>query len=357
MAELDSTWRGVYRRAISRLIALTVLSAAAILAVAFGPSAAGGSGQQVRIGMVLEQPLHGRNSDPFQYGAYQGLLRATQHLPVVAKAVAPNPSRNVDPYPALLSYLAGQNYNLVIALGALEAPALSRTARVFRHEKFALLDGARQWSNEPANVEGIVFHTEQAAYLAGFVAARMADRSGHHVVSSVAGVDFPPVDAYVAGFRAGAKRADPKIRVLNTFTNDFTNRAKCRSAAQNQIALGSQVVFDVAGGCGIGALEAAQREHVYGIGVDIDMHKRGRFILTSVLKNLNRAVYDLARRLVKGRVPTGGNVDWTLRNHGVSLGKFSPAVPRALQNYVLHYLAPRIEQGKIAVPATLSPSR
>jgi basic membrane protein A len=207
-------------------------------------------------------------------------------------------------------------------------------------------------------VEGIVFRTEQAAYLAGFLAAKMADHRAHHVVSSVGGIDFPPVEAYIAGFEAGAKRADPRITVLHTFTNDFSNRAKCRSAALDQIARGSQVVFDVAGACGIGALEAAKQKHVFGVGVDIDQSNLGKFILTSVTKNLNLAVYDLARRLVKGngQLQTGGIVNWTLGNHGVQLGKFSPQVPRALRSYVLNHLAGQIEQGKIRVPATLSPA-
>jgi basic membrane protein A len=257
-----------------------------------------------------------------------------------------------------MSYLARQRYDLVIAVGTLEVDSLGHTARLFPHEKFVLLDGSREaMRNPPTNVEGTVFHTEQAAYLAGFVAAWMADRGPRpHVVSSVAGVPIGPVQAYVAGFQAGAKRADPKIKLLNAYTYDFLNPAKCRHAALNQIARGSQVVFDVAGACGIGALEAAKRKGVFGIGVDIDQSYLGRFVLTSVVKNLDAAVYELVRRLHDGKLPSGGNLSFDLRKHGVGLGKFSPVVPAALRRELVP-LVSRIEDGEIVVPTTVSGSR
>ena len=161
------------------------------------------------------------------------------------------------------------------------------------------------------------------------------------------------MQAYIAGFQAGAKRADPKIKLLKAFSFDFINSAKCRHVALDQIARGSQVVFDVAGTCGIGALEAAKQKGVYGIGVDIDQSYLGKFVLTSVVKNLNVAVYEFARRLVEGRLRTGGDLNFDLRNNGVKLGKFSPAVPLALRRQLIP-LESKIEQGTIVVPSTLS---
>jgi basic membrane protein A len=323
--------------------------------VAFGAVAADGS-SQVRIGLVLEQPLVGRASDPFQYGAYRGLRRAARELHVGAKAVAPSPTGTGDAYLAPFSYLARQRYDLVIAVGFLEADAVSKVARRFPHLKFALLDAPRNAVKPPrANVEGTVFHTEQAAYLAGFVAARKADRGPPpHVVSSVGGIPIPTVQSYIAGFQAGAKRADPRIRLLNAYSYDFLNPTKCKHAALDQIAHGSRVVFDVAGACGIGALEVAKRKGVYGIGVDIDQSYLGKFILTSVVKNLNVAVYDFAKLLVDGRLRTGGNLTFDLHNHGVGLGKFSPDISPALRRELVP-LAAKIEHGRIVVPAKLNP--
>jgi basic membrane protein A len=163
------------------------------------------------------------------------------------------------------------------------------------------------------------------------------------------------VQAYIAGFQAGAKRADPKIKLLNTHSNDFLTPVPCRHAALDQIARGSRVVFDVAGACGVGALKAAQRKGVYGIGVDINLSFLGKFILTSVVKHFDVGVYDSAKRVVHGRLRTGGNLSFDLRNHGVGLGKFSPKVPLSLRRQLIP-LAREIEQGKIVVPATLSGS-
>jgi len=351
-----------YRRAISRPLALTAVAAAAFLAAAIGAAIADGQARQVRIGLVLEETLVGRGSDPYQYGAFRGLVRAKRDLHIQAKAVAPSPT-GTRPFVAPFFWLARQHYDLVIGVGFLELGALAETAYRFPHEKFAALDATRRdvrlpppsTKPPPANFVGTVFHTEQAAYLAGFVAARMADRGPPpHIVSSVGGVPIPPVQAYIAGFEAGAKRADPKIRLLRAYSGTFLTATPCANAAREQIDHGSTVVFNVAGSCGLGALETAKRRGVFGIGVDIDQSYLGRFILTSVVKNLNVAVYDLAKRLVHRRLRTGGDLTFDLRNHGVKLGRFSPTVPLALRRELIP-LARQIKQGKIAVPSTLSP--
>lgn len=271
--------------------------------------------------------------------------------------MAPSPTR-ANSFAPLFSLLARQRYNLVIAVGFLEVPALAQAVRRFSDVKFGLLDA--NWRDAglgrtPANLAGTVFHTEEASYLAGFVAARMADRGKPpHVISSVGGDNIPPVRAYIAGFEAGAKAADPKIKLLRAYTYDFVNEAKCRHAALAQIARGSQVVFNVAGSCGLGALKAAKQKGVYGVGVDIDQSNLGKFILTSVVKNLNVAVYNFAKRFVEGRLKMGRNLEFDLRNNGVGLGTFSPDVSEALRRKVKSLKA-QIEQGKIVVPTT--PSR
>jgi basic membrane protein A and related proteins len=309
----------------------------------------------MRIGLVLEQTLVGRASDPFQYGAFRGLLRAKRDLHVQAKAVAPSPTGVGDQFVAPFYRLAWEHYDLVIGVGFLELNAVSRAARKFPHEKFAILDATRQdVPHHPNNLEGTAFHTEQAAYLAGFLAARMADRGTKpHVVSSVGGVQIPTVQSFIAGFEAGAKRADPKITVLRAYSGTFLSRRPCANAARAQIDQGSTVVFDVAGACGLGALATAKRKGVYGIGVDIDQSYLGRFILTSVVKNLNVAVYDLAKRVVQGQLRTGGNLSFDLRNNGVKLGRFSPIVPRSLRRELIP-LARQIKKGNITVPSTVS---
>jgi basic membrane protein A and related proteins len=317
--------------------------------VAIATASAGGK-RQAGIGLVLSQPLS-RSADPAEYAEYRALLRAKRQLHVQAKAVVPNPNVYFDPAP--FDYLARQHYDLVIATGYLGG--LGEAARRFSKVKFAALDAARsEVYRASANVVGTVFRSEQASYLAGFVAARMAERgSGPHVVSSVGGYPTPQVQALIAGFRAGAKRADPKIGLLNTYAHDFSNPARCAHAALDQIAHGSEVVFDVAGACGVGALQAAKSKGVYGVGVDTDQSYRGKFILTSVVLNWGLAVYDLAKLEAQGRLRTGVDLILDLRHHFVGLGRFSSKVPLSLRRQ-LKPLAAQIEQGKIVVPTTVN---
>jgi basic membrane protein A len=324
--------------------ALATVAVAVFLAGAVVASSAGSS-RHLRIGLVFEGPLGDRAHDPLQYGAQNGLERAARELHIQAKAVF-DPS-GLRPY----AYFSHQHYDLVMGFGY--TPVFAQAVRRFRHGRFVLLDATPQDIGAPAaNVEGTLFQSEQAAYLAGFLAARRADRGpGPHVVSSVGGVPDPQVKSFIAGFQAGAKRADPRIKLLNAYSHDFFNTAACVGIARAQIAEGSQVVFDVAGPCGLGALEVAKQKGAYGVGVDGDQSNLGKFILTSVLKNLDLAVYDIAKRLVQGRLRTGGNLVFDLRNHGVGLGKFSPVVPLSLRRELVP-LARQIEQGKIVVPTT-----
>jgi basic membrane protein A len=329
-----------------------VLAAAAASLVGFSAVVARGA-PTLRVGLVLEQPLVGRGDDPFQHGAYLGLLRAQRELHIEAKAVAPSPTA-ADPWWGAFAYLGRQKYDLVLALGFLEIPDLPAATRRFPSVKFGLIDATREdVKSRPRNLAGTIFRTEQPSYLAGYLAAKMADRRpGRHVISSVGGYAIPPVQAFIAGFQAGARRADPKITLLNTYTGDFLNPAKCEHAALDQIARGSQVVFDVAGACGLGALQAAKQKGVWGIGVDIDQSYLGPFILTSVVKNAGQAVYEFARRLVDGTLRMGGNLRFDFTNHGVELGRFSPQVPAALRRELVRLQA-EISRGEIVVPAAL----
>jgi basic membrane protein A and related proteins len=310
------------------------------------------SSRPLRIGLVLETVAVGTVSDPFQHGAFVGLQRAVKKLHVQAKVVVPRPNGTWRP---AFSYLARQKYDLIIGIGFLEARDLGLVAPRFPTTKFAMLDASLEdVQGRPKNVEGTVFRTEQPSFLAGYLAARMAGRrSARPTVSSVGGYPIPTVTAFIAGYQAGAERADRRITTLNNYADDFINPAKCRRAALAQIAQGSEVVFNVAGACGLGALAAAKQKGVWGIGVDIDQSYLGRFILTSVVKSLDIAVYELVRSLEQGRFRTGGDKVFDLRNDGVGLGKFSPAVTPALRRE-LQRLRAEIVRGQITVPTTVT---
>jgi basic membrane protein A len=198
------------------VIAAAVLSLGAV-------ASGGGQGSPLRVGFVFQSASVGRTSDPVEYGAYVGLRKAVEELGVVGKGVAPSPSETFLP---AISYLARKHFDLIIALGFLEARDLAVAARRFPDRKFAILDVRWQaLEGKPTNVEGTWFKTEQAGYLAGYLAALMEKRRpGRHVISSVGGYSVPQVNAYIAGYQAGAKRADPHVVTLNGYSNDSSIR-------------------------------------------------------------------------------------------------------------------------------------
>jgi basic membrane protein A and related proteins len=139
--------------------------------------------------------------------------------------------------------------------------------------------------------------------------------------------------------------------VLVGYSHDFTDANACDAIASDQIARGAGVVFNVAGTCGLGALAAAKRAGVWGIGVDTDQSFLGPHILTSVMKRYDTGFVRLLRQLRAGTLRGGGTTVLTLRNGGAALGPISPRVPAALRTE-LDRLRQRIENGELTVPGS-----
>ena len=151
--------------------------------------------------------------------------------------------------------------------------------------------------HKPKNVVGLLFKEEQVGYLAGVLAGLSVKKSGPPIVGSVGGFKEPPVDRFIAGYQ-GARYAQPKVKTLNAYSSDWDDQAKCKEIALSQIARGATVVFQVAGGCGLGALSAAKQRKVWGIGVDADQSFLGPFVLTSALKRVDEAVFQTIQTVV-----------------------------------------------------------
>ena len=338
------------RRTPVLVLALAALTAAALTLPAAGTGAADGtlseSGRQLRVGLVLQ---FSGTTDPFIGIAFAGFERAVKELGVRGLALTPTLREGYVPS---FSLFARQKYDLVLSVGFLQADAVDAAAVKFPKTRFASIDvSVRQLKHRPKNVRGIVFATQEGGYLAGYLAALLEKRRpGKDVISAVGGYPIPTVDAFIAGYQAGAKRADPGIAVLVGYTRDFVDPAKCKAVALDQIAKGSGAVFQVAGACGLGALEAAREEGVWGIGVDSDQSSLGPRILTSVVKRLDVAAYNTILELVRGTFTTGGDTVLDLRDGGVGLGKISPRVPRSILAEI-ERIRRQIVAGEIDVPA------
>ena len=303
----------------------------------------------LKVGMVTD--VGGLNDRGFNHLAYVGLLRAKQRLGIEIQVAE---SRSPSDYIPNLAAFARRGFDLVLGVGYTEIGAMGAVAKRFPSTHFAIVDVANEdLAGKPGNVLGLLFHEEQVGFLAGYLAGLEAKRlPGKDIVSSVAGEKQPPVDRFIAGYQAGAKRADPAIRVLNAYSQDFNDQAKCKAIALNQIAAGSIAVFAVAGGCGLGALDAAHGQNVWGIGVDDDQSFLGPHILTSATKKVDRAVFLAVTSVQDGRFH-GGNAVYGLKEGGVGLGKISPKVPKS-EVAAVDRIRALLIAGKIRPPKTLS---
>ena len=234
-------------------------------------------------------------------------------------------------------------------------PRDHRVATAFPETRFAIIDAAHdELADRPKNVLGLVFSAEQAAYLAGHLAALVLTLSpGEEVISSVGGEQIAGVDRWIAGYQAGAGGANPRVATLNGYTDDFLDPVKGRSVALSQIAKGSRVVFQVAAACGLGVLEAASERGIWGIGVDVDQSHLGPHILTSALVRFDVAVFDTIEELVRGSLVTGRTSTFSLENGGVGLGTISAAVPRSLKAEIEDVRA-EIVAGKIPIATSVT---
>ena len=234
-------------------------------------------------------------------------------------------------------------------------PPIDRAATGFPETKFAIIDYAHDdLAHRPTNVVGLLFREEQAGYLAGYLAALVLTLSpGEEVISSVGGQRVPAVERYITGYQAGARRANPRVTTLNSYTDDFHDPMKGRSVALSQIAKGSRVVFQVASDCGLGALEAASERGIWGIGVDVDQSHLGRHILTSAVKRLDVAVFETIKQLVRGTLRTGRTSRFSVQNGSVGLGPISAALPDSLRGEVEDVRA-EIVAGKISIASSVT---
>jgi basic membrane protein A and related proteins len=136
------------------------------------------------------------------------------------------------------------------------------------------------------------------------------------------------------------------VATVNGYSQDFENQAKCKEVALNQIAQGSVVVFQVAGGCGLGALDAAKEKGVWGVGVDADQAYLGSYVLTSALKRVDTAVYDSIKSAKDGDFKGGTDAVYGIDVNGVGIGKFSPKTPAGIAQKVAA-VKQQIASGKI----------
>jgi basic membrane protein A and related proteins len=331
----------------TRLAAGVVACVAAVFAItaATAVAAPATSTATLKVGLVTD--IGGLNDHGFNHLAYLGLQKAAKKLHVQTRVLESHANSDYIPN---MSTLAQQGYDLVIAVGFLMADSVTTVAEQFPNTKFMIIDST--WPDGgPSNLEGTVFHEEEAGYLVGYLSGLLYPKKGS-VFSTVGGQKIPPVDHYIAGFQAGVKKANKGAKLLNGYSQDFVAQDKCKNLALQQIQQGSKVVFQVAGGCGLGALDAAKQKHVWGIGVDADQAYIGPQVLTSAMKRVDNDVFTTVKQVQSGQFHGGETFEFSLENDGVGMGKVSSKVPQDIVDKT-KALEPKIASGAISVPTTV----
>ena len=324
---------------MKRLLAVPILAALIVSACggtgSGGAQATGGTGtapaaKAVRIGLVTD--VGGLNDKSFNTLANLGRQDAEKDLKVETKVT--ESKQQADYVPNLTSY-AQQGYDLVISVGFLMSNSTWKVAKQFPNVKFAIVDGAPaddagKTENLP-NVANLFFAQQEAGYLVGVIAAEMAKakvgKATNNTVCSMGGIPIPPVDTFIAGYQHALQTISPTTKILNGYSNDFVDQQKGKEVGLRHIDQGCDILFQVAGGSGLGYIQAAKEKGKYAIGVDADQADVAPgVVITSALKRVNKAVYD-SIKAVKENTFKSGDTFFNAANEGIGLGKLDPVVP------------------------------
>jgi basic membrane protein A len=335
------------------LVAIAIVAiVSAVIAVAGGTGRAARTQANVKVAVVTD--IGGLNDRSFNQAANTGRLRVQSKLKVPTRVFITQSAS--DRIPNLQAAAQG-GYGLVFGTGFFMGDPIDKVAPRFASTKFAGIDVSySDLPSKPRNVRGLIFKEQEAGFLVGYIAGLvLKQQNGPDVASAIGANDVPAIVKYIAGYKAGVKKADPKATVLSAYANDptFADQAKCKEVATNQIGRKTQIIFAVAGGCGLGALTDAKEHGLWGIGVDVDQGYLGSYMLTSALKDVANAVYLTSKEFKANPsgFKTGFNKVFTVKNGGIGYGKVSTKLKnRAAIIKKVNAIKKLIASGKIVPP-------
>lgn len=338
-----------------RRMRVLALSIAAFLLVPL-LTACGGP-HQIRIGLVTTTA--GLHDGGYNELANQGLQKAAKDLGI---QVGVAESRIASDYATNLEKYASQGYDLVIAVGPAAAmqQAVGDVSGKHSDVQFAIIDGygtdASGKDLKHSNVASLLFSEQEAGALAGVVSGMLvksgATPKNSGTISAVGSVKGAAVDRYIAGYKWGAQWEDSSLQVLVNYSNNYFDPTKCSDAATSQIAQGAQIVFEAAGGCGLGALVAAGNKGVLSVGSDTDQKAVSGSVVASAVKRVDVATYAEAK-VVKDGTFKGGVSLFDLKNGGVGIAPGNRTLSPDIQNEVKN-VSDKITSGQAIVPDKLS---
>lgn len=299
----------------------------------------------------------GQGDKSYHDAAYQGLERARKQLgdKLDLKYLELRSSDNRE---QVLRLLAQEKYDLIFALGYSFTEPVRRVAEEFPATKFALAGEAIPDLDESPNLSSLVFRDEEGAFLVG-TAAALQSKTGK--IGFIGGIPMPLIERLEAGYVAGAKTVNPQINVLTDYigyTSDaFNNPETGKELAQRQLHDGADVIFHAAGASGIAVLETVTEQKKYAIGVGLDQSltmpdSQKRYVLTSMIRRLDRAVFNMVKSVVEQSFK-GGYYEYGLKDGavGYAQNEFNKVLLNDSKLKLDEWKA-KIEKGEISIPAT-----
>ena len=347
----------------SLLMLLSLLLVACGSSSGSGGTSSGGGGttptSSLKVALVTD--IGGLNDNGFNHLAYTGYQKALSQYGFKEKVIQ---TTSQNDYVTNLTQ-AAQVADLVLAVGFLMQQPLDKVAKQFPSKKFGIIDGcatdAKGNCDNLPNVAPLFFKEQEAGCLVGAIAGQMeADGKakipnllGANTILAVGGLDIPPVDRYIAGYKYCAQKVSPSVKVLVNFSQSFTDTAKCKDIANSRITNDkADIVFQVAGGCGVGSLDAAHSKNVYGIGVDADQSSLNSSVVTSALKRVDTAIYDTIKNTEDGKF-SNSPAPFDLAHDGVGYAPLISSLPADVKAKADDF-ANQIKSGSITIPEKIS---
>ena len=356
-------------RTLMKVASLLALFSLFLVACGSSTTTTGGSGgsgtattttkSSLKVALVTD--IGGLNDNGFNHLAYVGYQKAESQYGFKERVIQ---TVSQNDYVTNLTQ-AAQVADVVLAVGFLMQQPLDSVAKRFPSKKFGIIDGcatdAKGNCDTLPNVAPLFFKEQDAGCLVGAAAgqmeldgkAKISKLLGKSTIAAVGGLDIPPVDHYIAGYKYCAKKVDPAVNVVVNFSQDFSATAKCKDIANSQISQHqADIIFQVAGGCGVGSLDAANSRGVYGIGVDADQGSLYPSVITSALKRVDTAVYDTIKNAEDGSF-TNNPPLFDLAHDGVGYAPVISSLPSDVGAKVTDF-ASQIKAGSLTPPDKIS---
>ncbi|MFB6367194.1 BMP family protein [Paenibacillus elgii] len=320
-------------------------------------SASGSSSKQSeqatkRIGMVTD--VSGVNDNSFNEGAWNGLQRLQTKNEDKVKVKYLESKSNAD-YETNMNQFVQQGWDLKFGIGFPLEDTVKKVAQANPKSLFAIID-SNLGGKIPDNVTAITFREEQGSFLVGVIAGLMTKTNK---VGFIGGVDFAVINRFENGFKAGVKTVNPKAEITSVYTNSFSAPDLGKQTAATMYDKGADIIFHASGGTGDGLFnEANERknngQNVWAIGVDKDQSQTfgTKAVLTSMIKRVDNAIFQVCEQFIKGQFNGGKEVEFGLKDDGVGIAPTSDVnVPKDILNKAMEYRQ-QIIDGKITVPRT-----